>query len=139
MDAFIEKLTSIVGPNGVLTGDDVSNRPESWPPMGGCQARAIIRPADTKEVSAVLQACHEQGQSVVTHGGVTGLVGGARTAPDDIVVSLERMHGMESVDTVNRTMTVEAGVPLQKIQEAAESAGLLFPVDFGARGRGYRL
>ncbi len=134
MDAFIEELKSIVGANGVLTGDDVANRPESWPPMGGCQARAIIRPADTKEVSAVLKACHEQGQAVVTHGGVTGLVGGARTAPDDIVVSLERMHATDPVDTVNRTITVEAGVPLQKVQELAEAEGLLFPVDFGARG-----
>ena len=134
MDALIENLKGIVGPNGVLTGDDVSNRSESWPPMGGCRARAIVRPADTEEVSAVLKACHQQGQAVVTHGGVTGLVGGAMTAPDDVVVSLERMHGMEPVDTVNRTVTVEAGVPLQKVQETAEAAGLLFPLDFGARG-----
>ena len=134
MDALIEKLRSIVGSNGVLTGEDVASRPESWPPMGGCQARAIVRPADTKEVSAVLKTCSEQGQAVVVHGGVTGLVGGARTAPNDIVVSLERMTGMEPVDIVNRTVTVDAGVPLQKIQEAAEAAGLLFPLDFGARG-----
>ncbi len=134
MDALIEQLKNIVGPNGVLTGDDVASRSENWPPMGGCRARAIIRPADTEEVSAVLRACHEQDQAVVTHGGVTGLVGGAMTSPDDIVVSLERMHGMDPVDTVNRTITVEAGVPLQKVQEVAEAAGLLFPLDFGARG-----
>ena len=134
MDALIETLKSIVGPNGVLTGDDVASRSESWPPMGGCRAKAIVRPANTNEVSAVLRACNKQGQAVVTHGGVTGLVGGAMTAPDDIVVSLERMHGMDPVDTVNRTITVEAGVPLQKVQEVAEAAGLLFPLDFGARG-----
>ncbi len=134
MDALIEKLQGIVGPNGVLTGEDVASRSESWPPMGGCRARAIVRPADTEEVAAVLRLCNEQGQAVVTHGGVTGLVGGAMTAPDNIVVSLERMRGMEPVDTVNRTVTVEAGVPLQKVQEVAEAAGLLFPLDFGARG-----
>lgn len=134
MDALIEKLQQIVGPKGVLTGDDVSGRPESWPPMGGCQARAIVRPADTQEISAILKLCNEQGQPVVVHGGVTGLVGGAKADPNDIVVSLERMTGLEPVDTVNRTVTVEAGVPLQKIQEAAEAAGLLFPLDFGARG-----
>jgi FAD/FMN-containing dehydrogenase len=44
------------------------------------------------------------------------------------------MNRMEPVDTVNRTVTVDAGVQLQKVQEAAEAAGLLFPVDFGARG-----
>lgn len=134
MDAFITRLQEIVGSNGVLTGEDVASRPESWPPMGGCKAKAIIRPANTAEVAAVLKLCSEQGQSVVTHGGVTGLVGGAMTGPDDIVISLERMHSMEPVDTVNRTVTVDAGVPLQKVQEAAEAAGLLFPLDFGARG-----
>ena len=134
MNALIEKLQGIVGPTGVLTGEDVSSRSESWPPMGGCRARAIVRPADTEEVSAVLKACNEQGQAVVIHGGVTGLVGGAMTGLDDIVVSLERMNGMEPVDTVNRTLTVDAGVQLQKVQEAAEAAGLLFPLDFGARG-----
>ncbi|MBT8103160.1 MAG: FAD-binding oxidoreductase, partial [Gammaproteobacteria bacterium] len=134
MNALIEKLQDIVGANGVLTGDAVASRPESWPPMGGCQARAIVRPANTQEVSAILKLCNEQGQTVVVHGGVTGLVGGARTGPDDIVVSLERMTGMEPVDEVNRTLTVDAGVPLQKIQEVAEAAGLLFPLDFGARG-----
>jgi FAD/FMN-containing dehydrogenase len=134
MNALIEKLQGIVGPNGVLTGEDVASRSESWPPMGGCRARAIVRPADTQEVSAILKLCNEQGQAVVVHGGVTGLVGGAMTGPDDIVVSLERMNGMEPVDSINRTLTVDAGVQLQKVQEAAEAAGLLFPLDFGARG-----
>jgi FAD/FMN-containing dehydrogenase len=134
MDTLIEEIQSIVGPNGMLTGEDVSSRPESWPPMGGCQAKAIVRPADTEEVSAVLKVCNAQSQAVVIHGGVTGLVGGAKTGPDDIVVSLERMNGMEPVDTVNRTVTVDSGVQLQKVQEVAEAAGLLFPLDFGARG-----
>jgi len=134
MDKLIEKIQGIVGSKGVLTGEDVASRPESWPPTGGCQARAIVRPAATEEVSAVMKACHAQGQAVVIHGGVTGLVGGARTGPDDIVISLERMNSMEPVDTVNRTLTVDAGVPLQQVQEIAEAAGLLFPLDFGARG-----
>jgi len=95
---------------------------------------AIVRPASTEEVAEVLKACHEQGQKVVTHGGLTGLVGGAIAGPDEIVISLERMNRLEAVDTVNRTLTVDAGVPIQRIQEAAEAEGFLFPLDFGARG-----
>jgi FAD/FMN-containing dehydrogenase len=102
--------------------------------MGGCQARAIVRPANTAEVSEVLKLCYATGQGVVAHGGLTGLVGGARAGKDDIVLSLERMKDIEPVDTVNRTLTVEAGVPLQSVHEAAEEAGLLFPLDLGARG-----
>jgi len=134
MTALLEAIRNIVGPNGVLTGQDVTSRSDSWPPVGGCQAKAIIRPASTEELSAVLKLCHQQGQPVVTHGGMTGLVRGAKAAPDEIALSLERMNGMEPVDTVNRTVTVQAGVPLQKVQEAAEAQGLLFPLDLGARG-----
>jgi len=134
MNTLIESIRELLGPGGILTGEDVSNRSDSWPPMGGCQAMAIARPRDTFEVSAVLKLCHRHNQAVVTHGGMTGLVGGAKAGPGEIVLSLERMNRMEAVDKVNRTITVEAGVPLQKVQEAAEEAGLLFPLDLGARG-----
>ena len=134
MSTLIEKIRTIVGPNGVLTGEDVSSRSDSWPPAGGCRAQAIIRPASTAEVSAVLKLCHDRGQPVVTHGGLTGLVGGAKAGPEEIVLSLERMRNLEPIDTVNRSVVVDAGVPLQKIHEAAEEVGLLFPLDLGARG-----
>jgi len=134
MKNLIEEIENIVGAAGVLLGEDVTSRSDSWPPTGGCQAKAIIRPASTREVSEVLKLCHATGQGVVTHGGLTGLVGGARAGEDDIVLSLERMHGMEPVDVINRTVTVEAGVPLQKVHEAAEDVDLLFPLDLGARG-----
>ncbi|HBE92015.1 MAG TPA: FAD-binding oxidoreductase, partial [Gammaproteobacteria bacterium] len=124
----------VIGARGILLGEDVTSRPDSWPPMGGCQAKAIIRPANTQEVSDVLKLCHAAGQSVVTHGGLTGLVGGARASADDIVLSMERMTGLEPIDVVNRTVTVKAGVPLQKVHEAAAEVDLLFPLDLGARG-----
>jgi len=134
MKTLIERIHAIVGPSGVLTGEDVSSRSDSWPPAGGCKAKAIIRPGDTAEVAAVLRLCHEHEQPVVTHGGLTGLVGGAKAGPQEIVLSLERMRNMEPIDTANRTVVVDAGVPLQRIHEAAEEVGLLFPLDLGARG-----
>ncbi len=134
MDTLIKDIEEIVGPRGILLDDDVTSRSDSWPPMGGCQAKAIIRPANTLEVSEVLKLCHAADQGVVTHGGLTGLVGGARAGKEDIVLSLERMNGIDPVDVINRTITVEAGVPLQKVHEAAEDVDLLFPLDLGARG-----
>ena len=134
MNPVIETIRDIVGPQGVLTGEDVSSRSDSWPPMGGCQALAIIRPGTTEEVSEVLKLCHQHEQAVVTHGGMTGLVGGAKASPDELALSLERMKMVDPVDRVNRTITVQAGVPLQTVQETAEEAGLLFPLDLGARG-----
>lgn len=134
MATIVDALRKIVGDEGILTGEDVSNRSDTWPPMGGCRARAVVRPSCTEEVSRVLKLCHCESQPVVTHGGVTGLVGGTVTGPDEIVLSLERMNRVEPVDRVNRTVTVEAGVPMQRVQEEAEAADLLFSLDLGARG-----
>jgi FAD/FMN-containing dehydrogenase len=131
---LLQTLTDILGTEGVLTGDDVRGRSVSWADQGPCQARAIVRPGNTEQVSKVLAACHAAGQPVVPFGGLTGLVRGCVAGPGEIGLSLERMHRIESIDPVNRTMTVEAGAPLQVVQDEAEKHGLLYPVDFGARG-----
>lgn len=131
---LIKMIESVVSSGGVLLGEDVTARSDTWPPQSGCQAMAIVRPVSTGEVSEVLRLCHAAGQNIVTHGGLTGLVGGARACKEDIVLSLERMNKLDPVDTINRTLTVEAGVPLQKVQETAAEADLLFPLDLGARG-----
>ena len=134
MTSIIEELRQIVGPAGILTGAEVRARPDQWPPRGGCQAMAIVRPADTGEVAAIMRLCHVHHQPVVTHGGVTGLVEGGVAGPGEIVLSMERMRAIDAVDTVNRTVIVSAGVALQTVHEVAEAAGLLFPLDLGARG-----
>jgi FAD/FMN-containing dehydrogenase len=134
MKTLLEEIEEIVGTEGVLTGEDVTARGDGWPPKGACQARAIIRPGSTEEVAAIMKLCHAQNQAVVTHGGMTGLVGGTRASGEDIVISLERMRELAPVDVTNRTVTAEAGVVLQAVHEAAEKAGMLFPLDLGARG-----
>jgi FAD/FMN-containing dehydrogenase len=131
---LLETLRAIVGDDHVLTGDRVSARAVGWADHSPCRALAIVRPGSTQEISRVLAACHAAGQPVVTFGGLTGLVRGAVAGPDEVGLSLERMHAVEAVDVVGRTMTLEAGVPLQRVQETAEQHGLFYPVDFGARG-----
>ncbi|CAO1659726.1 D-lactate dehydrogenase (Cytochrome) [Halomonas sp. NYA30] len=134
MQITLEALRAIVGPAHVLTGDDVYSRRVDWMTGAPCQAGAIVRPADTEQVAAVMRACHQVQQPVVTHGGLTGLVHGAEASPDELVISLERMSAIEEIDQVGGTLTVQAGAPLQRIQEAAKEVGLQFPLDLGARG-----
>ncbi|GGO78961.1 oxidoreductase [Marinobacterium nitratireducens] len=131
---LIAELTAIVGDKGILTGEDVSQRQDGWIGAPACSAQAIVRPADTAELSAVMKLCYEQDQTIVVHGGLTGLVNGARTTSNDIVISLERMRNIVEIDAQNRTMTVQSGVNLQTVQEKAEDEGLYYPVDLGARG-----
>jgi len=78
--------------------------------------------------------CHAGRQPVVTQGGLTGCVNGAVSAPDEIILSLERMKAIEAVDASTGTAIVQAGVILQSLQERADGEGLLFPLDLGARG-----
>jgi FAD/FMN-containing dehydrogenase len=132
--SLLDTLARIVGPANLLTGDDVSARSVSWGDHSPCRALAIVRPASTDEVSRVLAACHEERQPVVPFGGLTGLVQGCVAGPNEIALSLERMHRIEAIDAIGRTMTVEAGVPVQRVQDEAEKHGLLYPVDWGARG-----
>ncbi len=133
MSNLLPALIDIVGDSGVLSGDALTGRSAGVWAGGEFQALALVRPGSTEEVSAVLRVCNEAGQSVVPVGGMSGLVGAHQTGPDDIALSLERMTVIENLDTQSRTMTVQAGAILQTVQERAADAGLMFPLDLGAR------
>ncbi len=129
-----DKLRQVLDEQGLLTGEDARIRSTGWGHTAPCVALAIARPRTTKEVAAVLRICNEANLPVVAQGGLTGLVGGTVPGEGELGLSLERMNQIESVDPVGRTMTVQAGVLLQTIQQRAEEEGLLFPLDLGARG-----
>jgi len=131
---LLDRFQSLLGDSGVLVGEAVSERTVGIWDQRAVTAKAILRPANTAQVSDVLKACNEAGQSVVVHGGLTGLVQGGVAEPADFVLSLERMNRIESVDVAERCLVAEAGVILQSAQEAAAEAGLLLPLDLGARG-----
>lgn len=134
MTTILSEIHHIVGDAGLLQGADVASRQCSWSDPGPCRAMGIVRPGSTQELSEVMKACHQRDQVVIPMGGTTGLVNAVHATPDQILVSMERMKNIENVDLEGSTMTVEAGVPLQTVQETAAENNLLFPIDFGARG-----
>jgi len=131
---LLNELRDIVGDGGVLTGEDLTTRAADWLGLSTCQAKAVIRPRSTAELSAVMQRCHAVRQPVIGTGGLTGLVHGTDAQGHEIQISFERMRSVISVDPVGRTMLVEAGTPLQVVHEAAAAHGLIYPVDLGSRG-----
>ncbi|MEE4146183.1 MAG: FAD-binding oxidoreductase [Halieaceae bacterium] len=132
--ALVESLRSIIGEQAVLDATDVATRSAGvWRP-DNLQAAALARPANTDEVARVLRWCHANNVSVVTQGGLTGLVHGGDAGPDQLILSLERMRAIEEINPRQRTATVQAGVTLQALQEAVEEHQLMFPLDLGARG-----
>jgi FAD/FMN-containing dehydrogenase len=132
-EQLLADFRTIVGDWGVVTGEPLSSR--TYDEFAGeVRARVLVRPRDTAQVSAVLRLCHSRGQTVVTHGGLSGLVYGTAATVDDVILSLEAMNQIESVDVAGRTMRVQAGVVLQRAQEEAERLDLMFPLDLGGRG-----
>jgi FAD/FMN-containing dehydrogenase len=98
------------------------------------QARALVMPRSTDEVSAILRECHAAGQSLITQGGLTNCVEAVEPTLDDVVLSTEKMADIVEIDKVGGTAIVEAGAVLQNVHEAVAAEGFCFPMDLGARG-----
>ena len=133
--SVLDELRTALDANAVLAGDDVPARNRNdYSGLVPSIPLAVVRPADTAGVSAALRICHAHNVAVVPQGGLTGLCGGGRAGPEQIALSLERMVGIEEIDTASATMTVRAGTPLEVVQQAADAAGFFCPLDLGARG-----
>ena len=100
------------------------------------RALAVAQPDTPQDVAAVVRWCHAHRVPVVPQGGNTGLSGGA--TPDGsgqaLVLSLTRLRRVRAIDTANATITVDAGLTLQEVQDAAREAGRLFPLSLAAQG-----
>lgn len=130
MADILNQLTDLLGERRLLTGDALSEHPA----CAMMQPLALMRPDSTELLSHAMRLCHNANQAVVPLGGNTGLVAGGRANAQEIVLSLELMSGVESLDAMERTITVKAGTAMEVVQNAADEADLLFALDLGARG-----
>ena len=130
---LIAELRAALGDAQVLTGADAARKAQDPTGKYRWQPLALVRPADTVEVAAVLRLAGAAGAAVVPVSGNTGLAGGTR-AEGAIMLSLERMNRIREIRPDARVAVVEAGVVLSRLHEAAEAHGLYFPLWFGARG-----
>jgi FAD/FMN-containing dehydrogenase len=137
-EQLLDALRAVVGPAQVLADADLRATYETdWTGRWHGQAVAVVRPASTGEVAAVLRSCASAGAAVIPQGGNTGLVGGsvprAESSRPQVVVSALRLRDLEPVDAVGGEVTVGAGVTLGALQAHARAAGFGFGVDLGAR------
>lgn len=130
---LISRLAERLGPSAVLTGSDMRPYCADWTGKHTWTPLAVLRPATTGEVAAILCAAHAEGVAVVPTGGRTGLTG-ATAAEGALVLSLERMNRIRAIRPDARVAVVEAGVVLSALHDAAAAKGLHFPLWFGARG-----
>lgn len=128
------RLLAVVGPAGLMDGAD-EIAPMLVEPRGLYRGSAllVVKPASTGEVAGVVKVCAEMGVPITPQGGNTGLCGGA-TPDGQVLLSLSRMNRIRDIDTLDFTITVEAGCILQNIQAAVAEKDRLFPLSLGAEG-----
>lgn len=136
-NGLTRRLRALLGGDGVVAGHDALSG-HADEPRGRFRARplALVRPASTRQVAAVVSLCRDAGVAMVARGGNTGLVGGqAATQPGtEVVISLERLRGIRQVDAAGASLVAEAGCTLQAVREHAAAAGLQFPLHLASEG-----
>ncbi len=135
--AHADRFAEMIGAANVLTSpDDQAPYLTEWRDLYQGVTPMVLRPGSTEEVSAVMTYAYQNDLKVVPQGGNTGLVGGQipQETGDEIVLSLSRLNKVRAVDPAGFTITAEAGVVLETLQNEAENVDRLFPLALGAQG-----
>ena len=131
----IKFFMSVVGDTCVLTEpQDLKTWGTDWTKVFEPKPLCIVLPATTAEVRKVMAYCWDNELAVTPSGGRTGLCAGAVASRGEVVISLSRMGKILDVDATGLTITAEAGVTTQALQDAAKDVGLFFPLDLAAKG-----
>ena len=137
---MLERLRAIVGEKGLITdAGEMEPWLTDWRQRRRGRALCVVSPATTAEVAAVVSLCADERQPVFPVGGNTGLCFGAVPESDrpdkpGIVMSLRRLNRVRAIDRATGIATVDAGVVLGTLHEAALAAGRQFPLHLGSEG-----
>ena len=133
--SLLARFIAIVGERNALTDPaDIAPHLEETRGLFHGDSPLVLKPGSTEEVAAIMKLATETGTVIVPQGGNTGHVGGQIPHDGAIVLSMARMNRIRDVDPAGGTITAEAGVILHKLQEAADEAGLMFPLSLASEG-----
>lgn len=131
-------LRQRLGAHAVLTlPEDTAHFIEDFRMRYHGEAACVALPANTAEVSEIVKECNRHHVPVLPQGGNTSLVGGAvpnETGLKPVIINLQRMRHIRSIDSLNNTICVDAGCVLAHIHQAARAINRLYPVSLGAEG-----
>jgi FAD/FMN-containing dehydrogenase len=130
--AALDALRGILGPAGLRT-EDVAGTLDPGLDAHNLDAGVVAFPATTAEVAAVVRLCAGRGIAVVPQGGRTGLAGGARSRPGELILATARLDRILEIEPGSATALAEAGVTLGALARAAAAHGLEPGIDLAAR------
>ncbi len=134
---LIDQFVALVGESHALRiHDDLTHYTHENRGLFVGNTPLVLKPANTKEVSSIMQLASQTRTPVVPQGGHTGHVGGAVSdeSGSQIIISLERMNKVREIDLNGNVLVCEAGCILQTIQETADNNERLFPLALGSQG-----
>lgn len=135
MTAALAELSRILPALDLRTeAGDLEHYGRDWTRRWTPAPLAIALPTSIDDVQAIVRWARSHAVAIVPSGGRTGLSGGAVAAQGELVLSFERMNKVLAFDGVDRTLTVQPGLALEALHKAAAANGLIYPVDFAARG-----
>lgn len=130
---LVDILLQAVDDDVLLRSNQVAALDPGWDARN-TGATVAARPRNTEEVSAILKACNDNGIPVVTHGGRTGLAGGAASTPGQVIMLTDALQGGIEIDPMERVAVVSTAVTQQQLQEAAATHGLSLGINTASRG-----
>jgi len=132
--ADIDFFSSVLGSGNVLQGEAVDSYNTDWMSKYRGATKVVLRPKTTEEVSQILRHCNERKLAVTPQGGNTGLVGGSVPVFDEIVLTLQRMNEIHTLDETSSILTCDSGCILENLDHWLGDRGMMMPLDLGAKG-----
>ncbi len=132
---LLDKLTEILGTENILTDNDsLQLYGRDWTKTHQPDPIAIVLPSTTEQVQALVKFANAQELALVPSGGRTGLSGGAVASNKEVVVAFDRMNKVIDFNATDRSVTCQAGVITQQLQQLAKDNHLYYPVNFASSG-----
>lgn len=131
----IRELQAIVGISNSRTyPSDLKEYGKDWSTLYQPDPSLILLPASVEEVAAIVKYCAKHNIKIVPSAGRTGLSGGAMATAGEVVISVQRMNKIITVNRNSLYAEVEAGVTTHALQVAAKKQGLIFALDMASKG-----
>ena len=133
--ALLEReLRAVLGPEAVVTGAATGRYRFDQTEGRGVRGHpdAVVLPSSADEVRAAVAWCYEHDVAIVARGGGSGFAGGAVPLDGGVVIGLERLSSVRSLEPLLWRGEFEAGVRTADVRRLARENGLLFPPDPGA-------
>lgn len=131
----LNELNQVVPKDNIVTdADSLATYGRDWTKHYDIKPGAVVFPETTEQVAKIVKWARTHRIALVPSGGRTGLSGGACALNGEVVVSFERMNKIKDFNPIDRTVTCEAGVVTEALQQYVREQGFYFPVDFAARG-----